>query len=204
MRSGSRTRRVLLWLSTILPAISGAVHNGAFLSAQIPTRSWSRDWSQGVNARIVTLKGTSKSVGNTAPEDVWVKVRIPTEQTDGNKASAVDSTAYRLNFFRAGPNDLPILLVQLHDSRQFAFVDWCPPTGHTLCNSVVDADVLSIEDVVFGTRFDLRTGNVRGQWCPGLKGIASALPSKPLKALQLRIGEDGVTEVRVPNEESKD
>jgi hypothetical protein len=73
-----------------------------------------------------------------------------------------------------------------------------------LCNSVVDADVLSIEDVVFGTRFDLRTGNVRGQWCPGLKGIASVLPSKPLKALQIRIGEDGVTEVRVPNEENED
>lgn len=60
----------------------------------------------------------------------------------------------------------PVLTVALADGRRFALVDRCPPTNHSLLAARVDPAVLALQDPVFGTRFDLRTGRVRGAWCP--------------------------------------
>lgn len=59
-----------------------------------------------------------------------------------------------------------MLTVALADGRRFALVDRCPPTNHSLLAARVDPAVLALQDPVFGTRFDLRTGRVRGAWCP--------------------------------------
>lgn len=54
----------------------------------------------------------------------------------------------------------------LADGRSFTVEDRCPPTNHSLLAAQVDPAVLALRDPVFGTRFDLRTGRVRGAWCP--------------------------------------
>lgn len=58
------------------------------------------------------------------------------------------------------------LTVALADGRSFTVEDRCPPTNHSLLAARVDPLVLALQDPVFGTRFDLRTGRVRGPWCP--------------------------------------
>ncbi len=58
------------------------------------------------------------------------------------------------------------LTVALADGRAFTVLDRCPPTNHSLLAAEVDPAVLALQDPVFGTRFDLRTGRVRGPWCP--------------------------------------
>jgi nitrite reductase/ring-hydroxylating ferredoxin subunit len=58
------------------------------------------------------------------------------------------------------------ITVSLADGRNFTFQDACPPTNHSLLHAEIDPEILSIRDPVFGTRFDMRTGNLRGMWCP--------------------------------------
>lgn len=83
----------------------------------------------------------------------------------------------------------PVLTVALADGRRFALVDRCPPTNHSLLAARVDPLVLALQDPVFGTRFDLRTGRVRGAWCPDAPWwVRWALPPAGLTVVEVEAG----------------
>lgn len=77
------------------------------------------------------------------------------------------------------------LTVALADGRTFTLLDRCPPTNHSLLAARVDPAVLALQDPVFGTRFDLRTGRVRGAWCPDGPGwVRATFPPAGLTVLE--------------------
>lgn len=135
---------------------------------------------------------------------MWVEVASAALSSSLADASAPAAGArtppYAIDILKAGPQQLPVLLVHVKDGRRFALVDRCPPTGHTLCYGAVDPDILSIEDAAFGTRFDLRTGKVRGPWCPRLGSLASRYPVKALQVLPCREGDRGGVQILLPKE----
>ncbi|KAM3577357.1 hypothetical protein VYU27_000787 [Nannochloropsis oceanica] len=73
---------------------------------------------------------------------------------------------YRLTRHALTQSDRATITISIADGRTFVLQDTCPPTNHSLLHAEVDPAILSVQDPVFGTRFDLRTGRLRGAWCP--------------------------------------
>lgn len=87
----------------------------------------------------------------------------------------------------------PTLTISLADGRTFVLRDVCPPTNHSLLQAQVDPAILAVQDPVFGTRFDLRTGKVRGAWCPDSWWVRRLFPPSSLSVLlDTTIKEKGV------------
>lgn len=79
---------------------------------------------------------------------------------------ATSVPSYRVTRHAPTRSDEATLTISLADGRTFVLQDACPPTNHSLLHAEVDPAILSVQDAVFGTRFDLRTGRLRGAWCP--------------------------------------
>jgi len=79
---------------------------------------------------------------------------------------ATSIPSYRVTRHAPTQSDEATLTISLADGRTFVLQDACPPTNHSLLHAEVDPAILSVQDPVFGTRFDLRTGRIRGAWCP--------------------------------------
>lgn len=79
---------------------------------------------------------------------------------------ATSGPSYRVTRHAPTQSDEATLTISLADGRTFVLQDACPPTNHSLLHAEVDPAILSVQDPVFGTRFDLRTGRLRGAWCP--------------------------------------
>lgn len=79
---------------------------------------------------------------------------------------ATSVPSYRVIRRAPTESDEATLTISLADGRTFVLRDACPPTNHSLLHAEVDPAILSVQDPVFGTRFDLRTGRLRGAWCP--------------------------------------
>lgn len=79
---------------------------------------------------------------------------------------ATSPPSYRVTRHAPTQSDEATLTISLADGRTFVLQDACPPTNHSLLHAEVDPAILSVQDPVFGTRFDLRTGRLRGAWCP--------------------------------------
>lgn len=79
---------------------------------------------------------------------------------------ATSIPSYRLTRHALTQSDQATLTISMADGRTFVLQDTCPPTNHSLLHAEVDPAILSVQDPVFGTRFDLRTGRLRGAWCP--------------------------------------
>ncbi len=105
------------------------------------------------------------------------------------RALATASSAHAPAVYRmtrlppASPGDEATLTVALADGRTFVLRDACPPTNHSLLHAEVDPAILALQDPVFGTRFDLRTGRVRGAWCPDTWWARRLFPQRDLVVL---------------------
>lgn len=111
----------------------------------------------------------------------------------------------------------PICLVVDENQHYHAIRDSCPPLGMPISEwGVVDTQVNVIEDMLFGNRFNLADGSLRGRWCPGgsagpllraariLRGAARPLQrrreqSRSLEVFPTQVEDDGSLTVTLPN-----
>ena len=139
--------------------------------------------------------------------------------TTGPKASSQSSTALNMAKFRSALQYVPCITVDElpapgsatsgvagglaicvavdKSGSVYALGDKCPPINQPLSFGKVNADG-TIQDPLLGTKFDLKTGEVVGKWCPsGIGGIIGGaftpegVPVFPVKQSK------GVIEVQV-------
>jgi hypothetical protein len=87
---------------------------------------------------------------------------------------------------------LPVLVVHAEGlgqaSTERVLLDEFPISKCPVSWGQVDPDVISSEDRVSGTRYDLRTRKVRGPWCPWLPGLNRVLSTiQSLTSLDLLV-----------------
>eukprot|EP00968_Pinguiococcus_pyrenoidosus_P007625 scaffold516_cov270-Pinguiococcus_pyrenoidosus.AAC.14 len=144
-----------------------------------------RSWSSNLNAKARASTAGAVTMRASAPKFEWIKV------CSAREAPMVEGTK---SVVAAG---LDLCLVAASNRQVFCVSNKCPPLNQPTSQGKVVG--MTIEEPLYGTRFNLKTGEVDGDWCPSFLGKAFGWLFAPqaLATYDCRVSAGGNIEVRL-------